>query len=804
VSAEPLDSLTAREMLRVLDEELAALPERYRAPLVLCYLQERTQDEAARELGWSKATLRRRLDRGRTLLRARLTGRGVLAPSAGIAAALAAADLRAAVPPALVGAAVRAARWFATGEGIPVTVGAAILAEHGLRLLAAPKLKAPLTLAAAACLLCLVTGMTLQQARAPEAAGGAAVSAPADKARQGLDAGGDPLPSGAMARLGTLRFRHGMEGGYLAYSPDGKIIAQASPSGILLWDAATGKLQRRLKEGAEKIAFSPDGRSLVQATTRSDYGDGRGVVSGVVVRDLATGAERYRFPNSVGFALSPDGKLLAHSAGDWVVLLCDFASGRELRRLDGSDGHGGCTSAPLAFSPDGKTLAAESLMNEYILWDVASGKRKCTVASQSWFVAFSPDGKSLLLEAGAFDTTTGKPRPDFGDAHQFLRLLTTDGRLVYSYNRDLCERRWDTECRRQLPDLEGWFPLPTGALSPDSRTLAVALGGSLRFWDLDTRKETVFGPGHQGPVGLVRFSPDGRKLTSRDGGNALCEWDLGTAAPIRRTAANTDAPRSQLGSAALSPDGRELATATTPGPVHLWDAHTGDFRRSGPEKWKTPGGPVAAFPAPAVAYSPDGTLLAGSINDATIQLWETATGREIRTLKGHTDHVTCLAFTPDGKALASGSQDHSLCLWDVATGRELRLIGWQPASPQLVAFAPDGKTVAVAHGPPSAGREGCAVHLYDVATGGERGRLIGHDKPVAALAFRPDGKRLASGGEDGVVRLWDLERATEVGRLTGHRGAVRSLDFSPDGKRIASGGDDTTVLVWDPESVAGR
>jgi RNA polymerase sigma factor (sigma-70 family) len=175
--ADPLAALTARELLQALHEEIGQLPERYRAPVVLCHLQGRTQEGAAAELGWSKATLRRRLDRARALLRARLVGRGITLP-AGTLAALAVADAAAAVPAPLVEASLQAVRWFLSGRWPAASVAVAALAEHGVRLLAAARFKVVAALALPACLLCLTTGMVARQAGLPaDAIGGPAAGA---------------------------------------------------------------------------------------------------------------------------------------------------------------------------------------------------------------------------------------------------------------------------------------------------------------------------------------------------------------------------------------------------------------------------------------------------------------------------------------------------------------------------------------------------------------------------------------------------------------------------------------------------
>jgi RNA polymerase sigma factor (sigma-70 family) len=156
--ADPLDTLTARELLPLLDEELRCLPERCRAPLVLCYLEERTHQEAARLLGCPVGTLRSRLQRGKDLLRVRLTRRGVRLPAALFAVALAEASALRAVPADAVVSTARAAARFATHPGLAggaVSAHAAALTTEVLRAMFLGKLKT----AAAVLLLVGVTGV---------------------------------------------------------------------------------------------------------------------------------------------------------------------------------------------------------------------------------------------------------------------------------------------------------------------------------------------------------------------------------------------------------------------------------------------------------------------------------------------------------------------------------------------------------------------------------------------------------------------------------------------------------------------
>jgi RNA polymerase sigma factor (sigma-70 family) len=200
---DPLAEITGRELLAVLDEELARLPERLRAPLVLCYLEGKARDEAARELGWSLGTLKRRLEQGRAVLHARLAGRGL-----SLAALLAAGLAGAAVSPSLAAATVAAVRLAPAGAGA------------GRKLLAVAML----------CLGLAATGAGLLTQRTPAAPLAAAPEAkarpappekpapppapPADEKKETavsgrvLSADGKPVPDAHVALAGIPRSRH--------------------------------------------------------------------------------------------------------------------------------------------------------------------------------------------------------------------------------------------------------------------------------------------------------------------------------------------------------------------------------------------------------------------------------------------------------------------------------------------------------------------------------------------------------------------------------------------------------------------
>jgi predicted NACHT family NTPase len=192
----------------------------------------------------------------------------------------------------------------------------------------------------------------------------------------------------------------------------------------------------------------------------------------------------------------------------------------------------------------------------------------------------------------------------------------------------------------------------------------------------------------------------------------------------------------------------------------------------------------------AVAFSPDGQLIATGSEDKTIRIWDAATGERKERI-AHTDPVYCLAFSPDGKTLASGGTDKAITLWDVASGEKKKALA--KVSNQAVAwlrFAPDGRTLATF----GVGKDVAAV--WDLASGKEVASLKGHTGYVNGLEFSPDGQTIATASNDSTLRLWDAATGKEKENFRAHDGPVHCVAFSPDGKSLVTGGADKTVIVW--------
>jgi WD40 repeat protein/predicted Ser/Thr protein kinase len=406
------------------------------------------------------------------------------------------------------------------------------------------------------------------------------------------------------------------------------------------------------------------------------------------------------------------------------------------------------------------------------------------------------------------------------------------------------------------------------AFSPDGALLAAA-GWTLEIDVIDTATGNTVRTlrGHTGGSAALAFSPDGRLLASGSDDKTVIVWRLEDGAAACRCVAH----EGKIGAVAFSPDGAGVISGDMVGTIRMWNVATGACERvlhghdaavaaigfrsdgtlvsagaDGAREWDvTPGadpdvlrhhtgpedGNIFAYVS-AVAFNPEGSLLASAGWDRTVRLADPATTELLGTLTSADDtRFVDAAFDPEGRRLIAGGGTRYL--WDADTGR--RLASGKPGlTDRSYASSPDGKLFAVtdhnvlrlldaetleprAHRARYVGisANDCAWSPDGrlIATVGTDGRCVvetvpqgkvihdldAHAGGALAVAFDRPGRRFATGGADNVVRVWDTESGRQLLALKGHVARIYALAFHPDGMLLASGADDNTIRLWDLE-----
>lgn len=640
-----------------------------------------------------------------------------------------------------------------------------------------------------------------------------------------VDTFGDPLPRGAVARLGTIRWKGSERMRAVAFSPDGKLFAAACIEGcIRIWDYPSGIVLRKFQvENGEQIAsmvFTPDQKQIILSVDNA---------SQARVLDLGTGRI-----DTLGRPIAPlnGGITILSQQGRWV-LCCESAEDtrhHRLKLIDLTHPTGAKVIGTLQtqnpsyisadVSQDGRWVAVcltENNGNEmtgriYFL-DTSTGRWWPTAPfpyTAPVHLLFAPYGKSLFVatgvslsrwdlkpparndEAAGFRvgcTYAGRMGPSSNDLQCIA--LSRDGKYLAAGNSTGQVLLWETATGKLVRfwQMSVSNTISGLAISVDSKVLAVTTDQdvSVRFYDIASGQKCFPRTGHRGAILQLAFHPSGKALASSSEDCSIRTWDLSPKRTAIYNPAGATIFEERIRSrehatielhgrgfeeVAFADQGRLLFAGAVDAQICVWQT----TKRQSPRRVTE-----EASARRALAVSADGKLLAIALPESGLQLYDARSGELLKMQPSIGEAIDAVRFSLDAKIISAATATGRLYSREVATGQACKAVPSRNRGVSERYFASLIETEQM-------------LMIWDVVTGRLIRQLENVGKP---FSLSGDGRYLASTHE-GEVNIALREAAT--GKIVvkwKYSESPRAIRFSPDGSLLAAGYADGTILLWD-------
>ncbi|OJJ45213.1 hypothetical protein ASPZODRAFT_547834 [Penicilliopsis zonata CBS 506.65] len=532
----------------------------------------------------------------------------------------------------------------------------------------------------------------------------------------------------------------------------------------------------------ENPIFSPDGKLVMTRYDSLFNKSGR-----IEIRDSATGAVEQTLRGIsgrvLGMAFSPNGWLIASATASRTLEVWGISSGRLELRHTVEEHQGLILSA--AFSANGEQLATTSDDRTIRLWTVSPLRLQQTLEGQSsskvFPVVFSTDGKHIASGSRGATVRVWDITSNPATLRHILKghddtvysvAFSPDGQSLASASGDMTVKMWDFCLGKLKHTFKGHSDaVQSIAYSPEGQFIVSgSCDKTIKVWDVASKTETKSLEGHSGMVHQVSLSLDGKLLVSAATDATIRVWDMSLCVPQQSN-------RYRSAGASLvkfSPDNTVAVSVTVEG-ILIWDPFSGKVKYCLDVQDPDPS---------TVVFSPDSKFVAAAWPKShAVKVWDTASGKLLKVLQGHTDSVCSVAFSFNRALMAVGSKDYTVVLWDIQSGNKLQTIQNTTTTPSSLAFSQNQKRLAV-------GSNVNTITIFDTESGALQCTIRGHDYELATfdfVAFSNDAKLLAVGDMHDAsmdLMVWDT--------ISGELKHTQQLDFF---SRVSFCENDTLVMT---------
>lgn len=622
---------------------------------------------------------------------------------------------------------------------------------------------------------------------------------------QVVDHAGDPIPTGALMRLGTIRWRHADHCTLAQFVGEGQSLVTGGYDGLVAqWSVPDGRRMRTYgsKQGAiQNLSVSPNGRFVAAGNEFKE----------IFVWDSATGQQLWttkrKAMTSPAIRFSPDSLQLA-IAGEILggVLIVDAESGLQSCKIDDDRS----STEKICWSPDGKRIAMGMLQGMTSIYDVSTGRRVIELKLPEEILAldFSPDGSKLITVSGV--------RPVFAEE---------------TNRRPATLKIWSVESGEELGTLQGKYPaeeIVSVAYSHDGKFVAFTDQFEARLFGVDEngRLQEKLPLHGQTWVFSLNFSKDGRFLVGGSEGHTPVLWDLSTGKELIHETGHADG----IISAAYLPLAKSLTSISIGNSMLTWELATGKRQVAVPEAdgltynrisasglylvanqglpdycfsvrnqtTKTTVGPFATT-SPSVSFNIDEQRQQiVSVGDYGMHLWDLGTKKKLWTSQADVPCHHALYANDRTQILTWSWYSADIHIVAATTGEQIATISTQGQTPAEGCIASDGRSLVVPLTNDNLARPSNpgAVVVYDLGTRKEVRRLIREESSPRCAMFCKRDQQILVGYSDGTVGLWNAKTGEYLKSFT-CQSSVDTLLVHPSERSFAAICADTTILLWE-------